>query len=190
MVETLSQLSSLIRLSFDDRRPQQLPLARELEFLDIYLAIQQLSFGDRLVVRRQIAPGVMGALVPSMVLQPLVENAIVHGVAKQPGAGAVHIEAAPLEDRLMLRIEDSGPGFTASGEPMARIGLKATQARLKLLYGTEYCIEFGPSRTGGASVTLLIPYVSCATESADRCQPSKEYPVAITAAQAERGAIL
>jgi two-component system LytT family sensor kinase len=181
VVETLSQLSSLIRLSFDDRCPQQLPLARELEFLDIYLAIQQLSFGERLVVRRHIAPGVMGAL---MVLQPLVENAIVHGVAKQPGAGAVHIEAAPLEDRLMLRIEDSGPGFTASGEPRARIDLKATQARLKLLYGTEYCIEFGPSRTGGASVTLLIPYVSSATESEDCCQPSKEYPVVITAAQA------
>jgi hypothetical protein len=185
VVETFSQLSSLIRLSFDDQRPQELPLARELEFLDIYLAIQQLSFGDRLVVRRQIAPSAMGALVPSMVLQPLVENAIVHGVAKQPGAGVVQIEAALIEEKLMLRVEDNGPGFTSSGEPPGGLGLNATQARLKLLYGADYRLEFGTSRTGGASVTLLIPYVTPPADQEARSQSSKEYPVAITAAQTQ-----
>lgn len=125
-----------------------------------------------------------------MVLQPLVENAIVHGVAKQPGAGVVQIEASLLEEKVMLRVEDSGPGFTSSGQPAGRIGLNATQARLKLLYGADYRLEFGTSHTGGASVTLLIPYVTSATDEAERSQSLKEYPVAVTTAQAEKSAIL
>ena len=159
VVETLGQLGSLIRLSFDDKRPQQVPLAHELEFLDIYLAIQQLSFGERLLVRRQIESQTLRALVPSMVLQPLVENAIVHGIAKRPGDGTIEIEAALLEEHLLLRVEDSGPGFTSAAEPTGRIGLNTTEARLKLLYGKDYRIEFGRSHKGGASVTLLLPLI-------------------------------
>jgi signal transduction histidine kinase len=157
VVNTLSHLSDLIRVSFDDNRPQRVPLSSEIEFLEGYLAIQQLLFGDRLVLRRYIASEAMEALLPTMVLQPLVENALVHGVAVQPGEGTVAIEAECVCDRLVLRVEDSGPGFGSSGQPKSGIGLNAIQARLALVYGTEYRLDFADSKMGGASVTLQIP---------------------------------
>jgi signal transduction histidine kinase len=156
VVETLAHLSNLLRATFDRHRTQKIPLATELEFLDEYLAIERLSLGDRLTVVREIDPRALAGLVPSMVVQLLVENAIVHGVASCAGPGTVAIRASAEDGALRLQIRDSGPGFpdrTRSG-----IGLANTLARLEQLYGSAQRIDFGPSVEGGASVTITLPF--------------------------------
>jgi len=111
VVETLGHLSNLLRVTFDTKRAQKITLASELEFLDEYLAIQRLSLGDRLSVHREIGDEVLSALVPSMLLQPVVENAIVHGIARQQGPGTIVVAASRGDGMLHLRVSDSGPGF-------------------------------------------------------------------------------
>ena len=108
-METLAHLSNLLRVTFDSKRQQKIPLSLEIEFLDEYLAIERLSLGDRLNVVRDIGADVLGAMVPSMVLQLLVENAIVHGIASQPGVGIIAVAVAREGDRLVLRVSNSGP---------------------------------------------------------------------------------
>lgn len=158
VVETLGHLSNLLRVSFDLTRPQKIPLASELEFLDEYLAIQQLSVGERLRVHRDIEIDTHEALVPSTLLQPIVENAIVHGIARQQGYGTLAVSAQRLGDILRLRVSDSGPGFRQTFHREG-IGLTNTRARLQRLYGSgAFAIDFADSVGGGTSVTISIPY--------------------------------
>lgn len=156
VVETLARLSHLIRATFDPRRTQKVPLATELEFLDEYLEIERLSLGDRLTVVREIDERALTALAPSMVLQLLVENAIVHGVASRPGPGIVAVNATCTDGRLRLQVRDSGPGF--ADMPRKGTGLENTLARLQQLYGPAHRIDFGPSVEGGAAVTITVPF--------------------------------
>jgi sensor histidine kinase YesM len=93
-----------------------------------------------------------------MVVQLLVENAIVHGIAKGPGAGKISVSAARVDGNLQLRVADSGPGFSASEPRQSGIGLANTRSRLAQLYGAAHRLEFGPSPGGGATVTLSIPF--------------------------------
>jgi anti-sigma regulatory factor (Ser/Thr protein kinase) len=168
VIDTLGRLSELLRVSFDDTRPQLIPLASELEFLDQYVAIQRLSFGSRLTVDRYVAADALNALVPTMILQPLVENALVHGVAKQPGDGSIVIEAACVDQRLRLCVQDSGPGFDSRSDrpTSARIGLANTEARLKQIYGDHHQIEYGRSSRGGACVTIVVPLQTATSHAA------------------------
>jgi two-component system LytT family sensor kinase len=156
VVETLAHLSNLLRVTFDRHQTQKIPLAAELEFVDEYLAIERLSLGDRLTVVREIDPRALAALVPSMVVQLLVENAIVHGVASRAGRGTVAISACAGENTLRLQIRDSGPGFPDRARN--GIGLANTLARLEQLYGSAHRIDFGSSAEGGASVTITLPF--------------------------------
>lgn len=165
VVEMLSRLSSLIRVSFDEHRPQQIPLAAEMEFLESYFAIQQLTFGDRLSVRCEISADTMDAEVPAMLLQPLVENAIVHGIAVKPGAGWVRVESRRDGNTLRLQISDSGPGFPAGVPGRHGIGLSATESRLRLLYLDAFKIEHGHSPEGGFTLTVTIPFSRCQSSS-------------------------
>lgn len=160
VVEVLDRLSNLLRLSLDDTRPQQISLASELQFVEGYLDIQRIRFADRLTVHRNISPRALRALVPSMILQPVVENAIKHGVSAQCGEGSITLEARCEEGMLHLQVGDSGPGFQAPGllEPTKGIGLANTRERLWQLYGTNHRIECGQSLAGGASVTISIPF--------------------------------
>jgi sensor histidine kinase YesM len=158
VVETLAHLSNLLRVTFDGQRPQKISLATEIEFLDEYLAIERLSLGNRLQLTRHIDPEAMTALVPSMVLQLLVENAIVHGIAKGPGVGTISVSAGRVDSGLQLRVADSGPGFSASAPRQNGIGLANTRLRLEQLYGPGHRLEFGPSPGGGATVTLSLPF--------------------------------
>jgi signal transduction histidine kinase len=158
VVETVAHLSNLLRVTFDGKRPQKISLAVEIEFLDEYLAIEQLSLGDRLHVVREIEADTLSALVPSMVLQPLVENAIVHGIASQPGVGTIAVAVAREGDMLVLRVSDSGPGFLHTATRRSGVGLTNTRARLDRLYGAACRLEFGPSAEGGATVTIAIPF--------------------------------
>jgi two-component system LytT family sensor kinase len=165
VVEMLGRLSSLLRVSFDKHRPQQIPLAAEMEFLDSYLAIHQLSLGQRLSVQYDVAPDTLGGCVPSMLLQPLVENAIVHGLAVKPGRGIIRISSRRVADRLIFEVADSGSGFPSVGPYRKGVGLSATESRLRLLYGDEHTIDYGRSDEGGGLVTISIPFAVAAGAS-------------------------
>ena len=156
VAEMLGRLSDLLRATLDHARDPEIPLARELEFLDSYLAIQRLRFGERFTVTQRISPESLETLVPSLILQPIVENAVVHGVAKQVGHGSIDISATRDNGVLRLEVRDSGPGF-ASTRPEEGIGLGNTRSRLEQLYGTGYGFECGRPAEGGALVRITIP---------------------------------
>jgi len=162
VVETLSALSDLLRVSLDRDLPQEVPLERELSILAAYLDIQRIRFGDRLAIALDVDAACATALVPSMVLQPLLENAFEHGVARWPGPGKVTVRARRDPARLCLRVEDTGPGFASghanNGNGRGQgIGLSNTEARLEQLYGRAATIERGNLADGGAFVELLLP---------------------------------
>lgn len=160
VVDVLGRLSSLLRVCFDEHRPQQVTLACEMEFLDGYLGIHQLCFEQRLTIQRQVSREALNASVPTMLLQPLVENAIVHGVAVTPGNGTVRISAARDGATLLIEVADSGPGFQRLGAYRKGVGLSATESRLRLMFDLQHSIEYGRSDLGGASVTIRIPFIT------------------------------
>jgi two-component system, LytTR family, sensor kinase len=149
VAHSLALVGDMLRASLDDSMPQEIPLARELEITEKYLAIQRIRFGDRLRVDHAIDPASTRALVPSMLLQPLVENAIVHGVASKPGNGWVRIETHAADGHLIVRVSDSGGGFTEA--PRNGIGLTNTRERLQTLYGSAH--QF----TTGERVEITMP---------------------------------
>lgn len=160
-VDMLARLSDLLRVSLDDRCPQEVSLSKELEFLELYLAIQRIRFADRLNIRQRVPPDVLDALVPSMILQPLAENAIRYGIDAHCGRGVITIESERQNGQLVLRVRDSGPGFPLEGtRPRIRpgVGLANTHARLEQLYGPHQQLVFGRSEEGGGIVTVTIPF--------------------------------
>jgi hypothetical protein len=172
VVRTLGFLADLLRVSLDDQRPHLISLDEELEVLETYLDIQRTRLGDRLTVRVDIEPGAREALVPGMLLQPLVENAITHGIGRKPGPGTIEIHARRKDDSLQIDVSDSGPGFEAAGEsrpgavadgdgdgrPGGGIGLANTRARLAQLYGSRQQLSTGRGEQGGARVTVTLPW--------------------------------
>ncbi len=157
VTQALSTLSDLLRMTLETHR-QELPLAEELAFLDRYLELQQLRFGDRLTVLRAIADDVLDAAVPAMLLQPLVENALRHGLEREPGAGRVEIEARRDGPTLLLTVRDSGPGFRGHDRLREGIGLGNTRARLSALYGATARLECRDAPAGGGETRIVLPY--------------------------------
>jgi len=160
VVATLSRLGDLLRVTLDASLPQEIEFSRELAILDRYLAVQHLRFGDRLSVCRSIGDDVPVALVPSMLLQPLVENALQHGIERRPGPGRVTITAERHAQSLRVRIEDTGPGVVPAHERRDGIGLTNTRMRLAELYGTAQSLEIGNVPDGGAFVEVVVPFRS------------------------------
>jgi two-component system, LytTR family, sensor kinase len=176
VVVTLGYLSELLRVSLDDRLPQEVALADELDLLERYLEIQRIRFGDRLTVTRDIDDEALGALVPIMILQPLAENAIVHGIAPVTGPGELRLRAARRNGDLVLEVSDTGPGFGAAAasngaragtdgvtdrardRPTGGIGLANTRDRLTQLYGGRSTLVVGAGDAGGARVSVTIPF--------------------------------
>lgn len=158
VTQALSTLSDLLRITLETRT-QELPLAEELAFLDRYLELQQLRFGDRLTVIRQVDDDSLDAAVPSMITQPVVENALRHGIEREPGAGRVEINIERRDQTVIIQVRDSGPGFSAGGKREG-IGLTNTRARLSGLYGTEARLECGDAPGGGGQVRISLPYRS------------------------------
>jgi len=158
VTRALSVLSELLRLTLDTRETQEVPLGEELAFLDRYLELQQLRFGDRLTVRREIDDRALDAAVPVMLTQPLVENAVRHGIAREPGPGLLQIRAALEGATLVFEVSDSGPGFGRNGAGGEGIGLANTRARLAGLYGDASRLECGDRTGGGARVRVSLPY--------------------------------
>jgi sensor histidine kinase YesM len=156
----LAKLSDLLRISLDEDRPQLIPLARELEFTESYVEIQRLWYGDRVTIDWVIQPEARNALVPAMILQPIVENAFVHGVAKSHGSARVCIEAYKEGDKICMIVSDNGRGFSSTAMPRSGIGLSNTEARLSCLYGSNYELRLGEALEQGGQVTIRFAFAT------------------------------
>jgi two-component system, LytTR family, sensor kinase len=154
----ISRLSDLLRLTFDRSGAGSVPLKEELEFLQKYLEIEQIRFQDRLSVRFDIDPETLDVEVPRLILQPLVENAIKHGVAPKSGAGLVQISAKRKADKIWIEVRDNGVGLSKHARMRftTGVGLSNTRARLECLYGAGQRLDFNDGNDGLA-VEMLIP---------------------------------
>jgi two-component system LytT family sensor kinase len=160
--EMVTQLSELLRETLRHPGTHEIPLSEEIALIERYLSIVRARFQDRLTVVYDVAPDVRAALVPHFILQPLVENALEHGIALQPGPGLVAISAGRDGDRLRIAVVDDGPGL----EPEATngngngngVGLANTRARLAELYGEQQGVTLEASHPKGARVTVTLPY--------------------------------
>jgi hypothetical protein len=163
-IATLVALSELLRRSLGSAREDVVPLEEELDFLDTYLAIQRARFGDRLQVATRVAPEARGALVPPLLLQPLVENAIRHGLDLDRGPGTVCVGVAVDGPWLRLSVEDDGgapddeiPAPEDDDDEGGGIGLSNLRDRLARLYGPDQALELTPTHEGGTVATVRIP---------------------------------
>src|SRR5262245_40790860 len=165
----IARLSELLRLTLENAGQQEFSLRQELDALERYLEIEQIRFQDRLTVRLAVAPETLDASVPNLILQPIVENAIRHGIAPRSSAGWIEIRAERREGMVELQVIDDGPGLQPAGEELREgIGLTNTRARLRQLYGDEHRIEIEDAAEGGLAVKLSIPYRQAEVESAGR----------------------
>ena len=154
----VSGLSELLRMSLSSASEQEISLAKELELLAHYIEIQQIRFQDRLTVSFRVDPDARHALVPNLMLQPLVENAIRHGIAPRAAPGHVVVTAARHDGRLELSVVDNGVGESSRVEHRDGVGLGNTRARLLSLYGNDHRFEAGGASTGGFAVRIEIPF--------------------------------
>src|SRR5580704_9989876 len=156
--EMLGRLSDLLRCVLDDVEAQEIPLRRELEYLQLYLGIEQVRFQDRLRVEIAAGPEVLDAAVPQMVLQPIVENAIRHGIGRSSSAGRLRISACHVNGMLEMKVQDDGPGLAPGSQNQTRgIGLANTRARLKQLYGDAAGLSIENEAQGGVVATVVLP---------------------------------
>jgi two-component sensor histidine kinase len=156
----IMRLSELLRHSFEGARDAEVPLRAELALLNRYVEIMQVRFQGRLTVETRVDDPALDALVPSMILQPLVENAIKHGVERATGAGEIRIEGERSGDELVLRVRDNGPGISESAAEPGRVGvgLRNTVARLEQLYGPGRRFSISPGSDGGTVAELRLPF--------------------------------
>ena len=152
----LLQLSTLLRRSLDSSEAHEVALGEEIGFLESYLAIEQARFGGRLGYRILAPDRVLEARVPNLILQPLVENALRHGLATRAGPGRVEIRAERDGDMLKLCVSDDGPGLPPA--TTERVGLANTRARLRLLYADRQRFEVRNSRDGGVVAEIELPW--------------------------------
>jgi LytS/YehU family sensor histidine kinase len=151
----VARLGDFLRLTLDNSESQEVTLEQELEFLRCYLDIEMTRFQDRLRVEFDIGAGTLDALTPNLILQPLVENAIRHGIAHRIEPGCVEIRSERRGDKLRIEVRDDGPGFASN---TAGIGLTNTRARLERLYGSGYVLQLNNGTQNGAIVILEIPF--------------------------------
>jgi two-component system, LytTR family, sensor kinase len=155
----LNRLSELLRRTLHRGERQEVSLGEEMELLGYYVGIMQVRFGDRLVFESEIDPLVREAMVPHFILQPLVENALQHGVARRAGAGKVTVEATRRGDSTVLTIRDDGPAREpGQGDVAEGIGLGNTRLRLERLYGSNQSLTMTPIVEGGMQVELVLPF--------------------------------
>lgn len=153
----IARLADFLRLTLEERHAPQVPLSRELEFLACYLGIQQVRFQDRLRTQIDVDDGTLDASVPNLILQPLVENALRHGLQDKPGAGALRVSARRHGDQLHLRVDDDGLGLPSAGTAEG-IGLGNTRSRLQMLFGDAAQLQLSPIPGGGTRAEVRLPF--------------------------------
>jgi LytS/YehU family sensor histidine kinase len=156
---TLIRLGDLLRLTLENIGRHEIPLKAELDFLQKYLEIEQTRFADRLTVRFDIHPETLDARVPNLILQPLVENAIKHGVARTVGPGHIQITARRDGDKLRMEVRDNGAGLSEDGWRAIHkgIGVSTTRERLLRLFGADFRFEFH-RQDPGLAVVVVVPW--------------------------------
>jgi two-component system, LytTR family, sensor kinase len=154
----LELLSDVLRLVLRTEGSHETPLSAELDFLQRYLAIEQVRFSDRLRPRIQVDAALRRAAVPQFILLPLVENALRHGIARRADAGLLEVTAQRDGDKLVLTVRDDGPGLTTAGPATTGVGLANTHARLAALYSDRASLEIANAAGGGVLVTVRLPY--------------------------------
>ena len=151
----IARLSELLRTTTDRRATDEVPLRQELQLLDRYIEIMEIRFQGRLRVEREVEPSALEALVPNLILQPIVENALEHGASRAVGEGVVRIAARRDGERLSVTVRDNGPGVGARREG---VGLGNTRARLAQLYGEKAGVTLDTAPDGGAVAEIVLPY--------------------------------
>ena len=152
----IARLSELLRHTTDTHASDEVPLRDELEFLSRYLEIMEIRFQDRLSVEKRIDPATLDALVPNLILQPIVENALQHGVSRTKGAGRITIASDVRGSQLVLLVHDNGPGLVPSAPP--GVGLENTRARLSQLYGSAASLVLLSPPEGGTTAEITLPF--------------------------------
>lgn len=163
----LSRLSDLLRLSLDDVEAQEVPLWRELDFLKAYLSIEQIRFQDRLCIRIDADPEYADALVPHMALQPIVENALRHGLGQSEDPVLIEVQVSRVNGSLALTVTDDGPGCPTPVFEGKGIGLTNTRNRLTRLYGGGATLTAENRIPRGVQVTMTLPYRTGRPEDAE-----------------------
>jgi two-component system LytT family sensor kinase len=158
----ITRLSDLLRMSLENDGSQITTLSRELEFVNGYLEIEKIRFADRLTVHLDIDPETLDAQVPHLLLQPLIENAVRHGVSRLSSGGEIRIAARHDDRKLHLQIRNNGPGLAESVVERSRVGLGlgVARERLQTLYGNEQSFEIHDMAGGGVEVRLSIPFLA------------------------------
>ncbi len=156
----IARLSELLRQTLDQSGEHETPLRDELKFVEHYLDIMQIRFPDTLSVQTSVDTAVLDAIVPKLVLQPLVENAIKHGGIEERGSSQIEITAERQNDELVLSVRDDGPGPDGSATRGAGTGLRNTRERLVALYGDRQSVTLTAAPGGGTLAEVRIPYVA------------------------------
>jgi signal transduction histidine kinase len=158
----ITRLGDFLRLTLENSGSQEVTLKQEMEFLSCYLEIERIRFQNRLVTRIDLGPHTLEAKVPNLILQPIVENAIRHGIAPRSTAGLIEIETKQLGDTLRIQVRDNGPGLpqhrTSDNLFKKGLGLSNTETRLERLYGADHLFNLSNDPDGGLIVTLEIPF--------------------------------
>jgi two-component system LytT family sensor kinase len=166
----VSRLSDFLRYTLDNDPMKRVTLGSELGAIDLYLQIEKVRFGDRLIIEKDIEPRALDALVPSLILQPLIENAIKYAITPREDGGTIRISALVQNEMLVLQLADDGPGLGngKSKHKSSGVGLKNTRERLTQFYGDRQAFTLGPNEPQGLVITINIPYENEDAESADR----------------------
>lgn len=157
-LETLEHLNTVLKLVLKRNTPNKVPLAQELELLESYLAIEQVRFADRLRVDINLDPNTLDGLVPCFLLQPIVENAIRHGIANCEDSGWIETSAQRVGTRMLLQVRDNGPGMSGRSTTGFGLGLNNTKERLAHFYQNDYEFRTFQPESGGFQVSITIPY--------------------------------
>ena len=168
----ITRLGDFLRLTLENSGTQEVTLQKEMEFLQCYLEIERVRFQDRLLTRVDVSPPALDAKVPNLILQPIVENAIRHGIAPRSTPGLIEILAKPLNGSLRIQIRDNGPGLPVDRPPekifTKGLGLANTERRLDRLYGAAHRFELVNDPEGGLVVTLEIPFSTNGSPSSSK----------------------